>query len=1384
MQHEIGIKLSASGGAQVKSTLQQFNADMGALGSRVDTVRTAIGGLGPVLAGTLSVGALTAWVKSSIEAMDALNDAADATGATIEELSKLEVIALRNGDSLDTVTTAMIKLNKELASTDGKNGASLALQELGLEAEKLRRLSPAEAWREVAIALNGVEAGGAKARLQYELLGKSTRELAANLKDVAESGDVAATITTQQAQEAEKFAKAMSLLSTNVSLAARSLVSEMIPALTDTLDKFNRFQAGGTISGFWTLLKTQFAEGQIQAQREELERLMDVLAGNKLPENESYWVAQIKEARQELDRLTGAASAARGELNAALGISNAGGGRGFVNPETVKRQVRDMQDLTAAQKAAEAAAKASAEAMKKAEKLRADSIAYATRITDDAAKSSNAYADSLEKAAESLDTENQRLRDQYIELTAGKEALASVVALRLEERAVALERAADATGWEAEAEQLRTQARLLREQIALRQGITEATASQEAQRANTEAAQKAADKWQRASDQVGQALADALMQGGKSAADYIKGLFRTMVLRPVIQAAVQPYANAVLGLMGQQGQGATGQAGQYLQGAQSLQTLYGYGQAGYGYLAANGYFGSAAAAYVSPAAAQAAYGGAAAEIAGSGAGASATSGTASMASYAGWVAAIAAGVYRANQDYSNGYNIGGARQVGRDTYGVSGTFEATQADLLKSLGISDRLASLLSGSTAVAALIGRAAPQVTGSGIQGSFGGGAFSGQAYADIYEKGGLFRSGNAYQSLTALPEDLARFMDEAASGVMDKAEEFGAALGLPVAELSKITTDIKLNLGDSIGNNAEDITNALAAYGDALVAGWAEALKPVAIYGETTLQTIERVGEAIKATNDVLGLLEVPLLAASVAGGQAAAALADSFGGLDKLQAASAAYYQEFFSEEERKANALQALTEVLGGVGLAVPNSREAFRDLVSGLDLTSEAGREQFAVMMNVAGAFAELNPIIEETAAAVSKAAEAFANAMQGLAADAASLEVDLLRASGNAAAARALERSQYLAGVGDVSPEQLGAIAAAYDYNQALREQITALEDAATAAEEAAQRAAEVESERAGLQRQLLDLQGDTAAIRALEREALDESNRSLYDQITALQDLKTAADESARAAERAAKAQAMPTAAEISASADAMTAQQAVVASRADVQARIEGGQYGQAWAEEFDKTMALYSGASATAQTFVRNAFINGALVSDAMSQRAQAAAARGDAATSTAGGYSGSLIEDQIKSTNDLIESLHGLSAEISSFRDDLTGSALDPASPEEKYASERALAESLAAQAATGDAASVRAFEAQAREFLGVSQSFYGSTAEYAADFSRMVALLDAIQSRLEKQAATASATLAVQQSGLSRIAENTESSAEATGVQARAAAVLAQRAVE
>ena len=58
------------------------------------------------------------------------------------------------------------------------------------------------------------------------------------------------------------------------------------------------------------------------------------------------------------------------------------------------------------------------------------------------------------------------------------------------------------------------------------------------------------------------------------------------------------------------------------------------------------------------------------------------------------------------------------------------------------------------------------------------------------------------------------------------------------------------------------------------------------------------------------------------------------------------------------------------------------------------------------------------------------------------------------------------------------------------------------------------AKSAAEIASERQDLQRQLLEVRGDKAAIRALELAGLDESNRVLQQQIWALQDAKEAAD------------------------------------------------------------------------------------------------------------------------------------------------------------------------------------------------------------------------------------------------------------------------------
>lgn len=95
-------------------------------------------------------------------------------------------------------------------------------------------------------------------------------------------------------------------------------------------------------------------------------------------------------------------------------------------------------------------------------------------------------------------------------------------------------------------------------EIAARRRIAEATAGIDAEEANRKAAEQAAQDWQRTADNIEKALVDALMEGGKSGAEYIEGLFRTMVLRPIVQAIVQPIAGSITNAMGF---GAPGQSG-------------------------------------------------------------------------------------------------------------------------------------------------------------------------------------------------------------------------------------------------------------------------------------------------------------------------------------------------------------------------------------------------------------------------------------------------------------------------------------------------------------------------------------------------------------------------------------------------------------------------------------------------------------------------------------------------------------------------------------------------------------------------------------------------------------------------------------------------------
>lgn len=128
---------------------------------------------------------------------------------------------------------------------------------------------------------------------------------------------------------------------------------------------------------------------------------------------------------------------------------------------------------------------------------------------------------------------------------------------------------------------------------------------------------------------------------------------------------------------------------------------------------------------------------------------------------------------------------------------------------------------------------------------------------------------------------------------------------------------------------------------------------------------------------------------------------------------------------------------------------------------------------------------------------AVGQLAQRFDGATTALLDNQQDLQDQLLRAQGRTAEANILARQRELAAYSDLAPEQQAHLAALYDQNAALRDQISAIEAAKIVAEQ-----------RARLERQLLEATGNTAALRALDLAALDESNRALQQRIWALQD------------------------------------------------------------------------------------------------------------------------------------------------------------------------------------------------------------------------------------------------------------------------------------
>lgn len=694
--------------------------------------------------------------------------------------------------------------------------------------------------------------------------------------------------------------------------------------------------------------------------------------------------------------------------------------------------------------------------------------------------------------------EVQSLQDQYIAMVAGKEVMEQVRAAR-EGNALAIAEEALQVAYMERASAGEIERRLqiietLKQEIALRQGLATATASKAVETANADAAKKASDEWQRASDQVGQSLADALMEGGKSASEYIRGLFRTMVLKPIIQGAVQPIAGAVSNML--TGSTATGQTASAMQSASMLNTAYGYGRDAYRWATGTGY-----SAGTTTMAASEAYGGAAAEIAGAEGGAAA-GGASSLGAYAGYAALIYAAVKQGESDYARGHNRAQAEQGESALIGGSaGQFTPTAftAWWMDALGMNEKWTSILSGSTMVAR--GMSDLGLIRTQHQGSVVGVDALGATSTLMGDSSGITEHFNS-----DVDQYLRLVSGTSTSIVRGLATSFGNTGDITAtAKFSSDNNDASigqfaLNVGGQqvgyVGDGAdfakydsnpqaamEAFTGDIAkATRDALTAldlpQWAkEQIGKLA--DSATFADVQQAAQEVSAFQTALDNLAAGMAPIGGAFGQLAGlssdalkSLADLSGGIDAFAQAAGGYVQNFYTAEEQTTIGMQQIGAVLSQVGIeAVPATREAFRALVDSLDLTTTAGQEQFTVLMQVQGAFAELNPILQDTADVARSAAD--------IAKEKDSLERELLALQGDTTALRALE-------LAELAPS-----------NQALQQRIWALGEEAAAAEKAKAYLegftgvmANLGSTTFDLENQILTLTGKDAEAKARTRE------------------------------------------------------------------------------------------------------------------------------------------------------------------------------------------------------------------------------------------------------------------------------------------------------
>lgn len=566
---------------------------------------------------------------------------------------------------------------------------------------------------------------------------------------------------------------------------------------------------------------------------------------------------------------------------------------------------------------------------------------------------------SMERAADGLQSQNEALRDEIelIGLTAEQQTLV----LQQRNEAIILTKEATLAEFERQSAITGTQTRVeiaLASEIAALKERNALLGAKGVKNAAVDAAKSAADEWQKTTDSINQSLTDSLLRGFESGKDFAKNLrdtvvnmFKTMVLRPVISAIINPISGALTGMMGLSG---AAQAGQGMSAIGAAGNLFSAGSA----LGGLGAVGGALSGFTTAATAsiQSLVGmsGTVAQMttslaaAGHTAASGVSAGVQAFQAIPGWGWAIA-GIAALAAIFSKKAtpHAGGA-----STYSEAGGL-VSSADIYRSSGLADTRTYNAEISTALTGNVAKAIGDTLNATAK-AFGqtAGYEITTAFADDTSKDGAWGS----LMIRRGGEPVIDWRDTQTSKWAPKEFADGEAGSKEyLAEVAKSARDA---LVGAIGD-VDWATGMLTALGDTVSL-------------ESLAQTVQQINAAKAA---FVGFGQYMPAFASLAD-SAVSKIVQASGGVDALAGNMSVFVDGFYTDAEKLAINTENVRAAMERLGFEMPATREEFKALVQAQIALGDAGAATAAGLLSVAGAFAGVTQSAEEAAAMARASAE------------------------------------------------------------------------------------------------------------------------------------------------------------------------------------------------------------------------------------------------------------------------------------------------------------------------------------------------------------------------------------------------------------------------